>query len=180
MPTRVITPASVEPITLTDAKAHLRVDSTEDDTYISALISAARDYTEGFQKRSIAVQTLELTLDYFPLTIPLKRGPIQAVTSVKYTKADGSSVTIAPSEYLLTSTGDIYPVHCWPSATLIRVEGVQVQYTAGYTTIPPATKQAMLLLIGHWYENREAVVIGKAPAKMPMAVESLLWLDRMW
>jgi uncharacterized phiE125 gp8 family phage protein len=180
MTLRTLILPTIEPVSLTDAKEHLRVDFTEDDSYILALISAARGYVEGFQKRSLAAQTLELTLDYFPSTIPLKRGPIQAVTSVKYTKADGSSVTIDPSEYLLTSTGDIYPVRCWPNAALVRVEGVQVQYTAGYTTIPPATKQAMLLLIGHWYENREAVVIGKAPAKMPMAVESLLWLDRMW
>lgn len=181
MPTRVITPVSVEPITLAEAKAHLRVDFLDDDAYITALISVARDYAEGFQKRSLATQTLELTLNNFVSIMHLQRGPVQSVTSVKYTPAGGTPVTLLPEAYQLTTSGEIYPVpSSWPCVGLIPAEGVQVRYVAGYTILPPATKQAILLLMGHWYENRETVTMGRTPVEVPFAATSLLWLDRAW
>lgn len=172
-----------EPVTLQEAKSHLRIDFSSDDDYIQALISVARDYAEGLQRRSIVSQTIELALNCFSPCIRLPRGPVQSIESVKYTQADGSVITIPSASYMLTSSDDVIPLpygSSWPCGMLIPADGVKIRYQAGYEVVPPATKQALLLLIGHWYENREEVVIGKTALEMPMAAKSLLWLDRTW
>jgi uncharacterized phiE125 gp8 family phage protein len=80
--------------------------------------------------------------------------------------------------------GDIIPAYSkwWPVDTLVPGDAVKVSFTAGYgTDIPRTTKQAMLMLIGNWYENREAVVLGtKTPSNIPFGVDALLSMDRMW
>lgn len=191
MATKVITPPTSEPVTLSEAKSHLRVDFADDDTYISGLISAARSYSEGFQKRSIPQQTLELSMDKFPVNsrtngscaIQLHSGPVQSVSSVKYTKSDVTVVTMtAGTDYLVNSRDQIVPVTTWPVVDLISTDAIKIQYTAGYSSVPPATKQALLLLIGHWYENREAIIAQSrgVAQELPLAVQSLLSLDRDW
>lgn len=186
MALKLITAATVEPITLTLTKLHLRVDHTDEDTLISALISAAREYCEGFQRRSIAVQTWELTMDSFPLEIRLPQPPLVSVTYIKYKDKDGSEMTLSASDYVVNSDEEPGKVvlaygKSWPYVTLYPTGAIKVRYLAGYTTelVPLRTKQAMLLLIGSWYENREAVNIGKVAAPVPFAVDALLWLDRV-
>lgn len=176
---RVVTPPASEPITLVEAKSHLRVDFPEDDAYITSLITVARDYAEGFQRKSISNQTLELTQNYFTTPIILERGPVRSVTSIKYTLEDGTVKTVDPSTYLLTVDGYIVPKTYWPTDRLQIVDGVKVVYEAGDSTaIPPSTKHAILLTIGHWYETREPIIVGKTVAKVPLSATSLLWLDR--
>jgi uncharacterized phiE125 gp8 family phage protein len=186
---RVISQPTQEPISLGEAKRHLRAEEfDDDDLYISSLIMVARDYVEGFQNRSLAPKTYELILDTFPCNrgykpIRLPRTPVSSVLSVKYTLANGSTtVTHPPASYVVKADGDIVPAYnkLWPSDELTSGDAVKIQYTAGYTEIPAATKQGMLLLIGNWYENREPVVMGKTVEKIPFTVDMLLSLDRMW
>ncbi|MFK7695400.1 head-tail connector protein [Paenibacillus sp. HJGM_3] len=181
MPTRVITPPAVEPVTLAEVKAHLRIDFTDDDVYLSALISAARDYAEGFQHRSLVPQTLEYTDHCFSPVVRLRRGPVTEIVSVSYTAIDGSEQTITPADYTLTSNDELIPKYgtYWP-LTIGYGDAVRIRYKAGYTDVPCATKQAMLLLIGHWYENRESVTVGRTAVELPLAATSLLWMDRTW
>jgi uncharacterized phiE125 gp8 family phage protein len=151
----------------------------------------ARDYAEGLQRRTLAVTTYELIMDSFPQVkyryssyspIKLEKLPHTSVASITYTLADNSVQTLPVSAYLVKESGEIVPAvgYNWPNAALAAGDAVKVRYTAGYTTetIPPSTKHGLLLLIGHWYENREAVVIGKIPAKVPLAAQSLLDMDR--
>ena len=197
-----MTPLTVEPLSLAEAKAHLRVDITftDDDAYISALISAARDYAEGFQNRSLGPVTLAYYLDAFPrgrkrglngsrfyptyLPIRLPRTPIVTVTSVSYKTANGSTTIVPTSDYVVKADGDIIPAYgkIWPVDELTTGDAVKVTYAAGYGigAVPPTTKQGMLLLLGNWYENRESVIIGKTVFKVPLAAEALLWMDRSW
>jgi uncharacterized phiE125 gp8 family phage protein len=179
---RVITAPTTEPISLPEAKSHLRVDFIDDDAYISGLISAARVYAEGFQGRSLAPTTLELIQDTFSSSIKLRRGPVNSVTSITYTRADGTVVTLPTTDYIVKADGDIITAYhkFWPVDELVPGDAVKVTYQAGYTSAPQSTKQALLLLIGHWYENREAVVVGKEPKELPLAVNALLWMDRSW
>lgn len=182
MPTKVITPPDVEPVSLVEAKAHLRIDFSDDDAYILALILAARGFAENFQRRSLASQTLELTEHCFSPVVRLQKGPVTAIVSVSYTAPDGSVQTISSGGYTLTSNDELIPPWgtYWPLTTGVG-DAVRIRYTAGYDSIPATTKQAMLLLIGHWYENREAVVVGmRPPTELPMAATSLLWMDRTW
>lgn len=165
-------------MSLSEAKSHLRVDFVDDDDYITSLIHVARDFAEGFQKKSIVGHTVELTQDFFSREIRLEKGPVKSVTSVKYVLEDGSEVVIDPLTYLLTVDDKIVPKQFWPASILQKVDGVRVTYETGEAIVPPATKHAILLLVGNWYENREPAVLGKTVANIPFTVESLLWMDR--
>jgi uncharacterized phiE125 gp8 family phage protein len=170
----------VEPISLAEAKSHLRVDFSDDDAYITALISVARDYAEGYQKRSLGTCTLELTQDYFTNPIYLEEGPVQSVTSVSYTRLDGTIGTVPNTSYILTVDGKLVPKSFWPVDSLQNADAVKVVYTAGPTAIDPSTKQGMLLLIGHWYEYREPVLSGKTVANLPFSAKQLLHMGKAW
>lgn len=178
---RVKTQPASEPISLKEAKKHLNIedDFTEDDVYITSLITVAREYAEGFQKKSICGYTLELLQDSFTDPIILEKGPVQSVTSVKFTRADGSQVVIAPSDYILSSDGRLYAKSYWPMDTLMKVDGVRVEYVTGENPIPLATKQAILLLISNWYENREPMTKG-VTSKVPFSVQALLYMGKEW
>ncbi len=184
---RVVVPPEEEPVSLEEAKAHLRVDGYHEDALIAALITAAREYAEGFQQRALVTQTLELTLDCFPISgeIELPRPPIQAVESITCTLADGSTITVDPSSYVVDApSGRLALAYgaSWPAVTLAPVGGVKIRYRAGYgdaTKVPAKVKQAILLIVGHWYANREDVVVATVANRLPMAAEALLWQDRL-
>lgn len=182
--TVVVEPA-VEPITLEEAKCHLRVTVTEDDVLIEGLIRAAREQIELECSRALIKQTLELALDAFPCPwITLPRPPLLSVTSITYTDVNGTTQTLATSEYTVDTRrepAEIVPAwgKSWPSTREVQ-NAVVVRYVAGYGDdpglVPEALKLAAKMLIGHWYENRESVVIaqGLTPATVPMAVDRLL------
>jgi len=182
----VSTPPAEEPITLTEAKLHLRVDDDADDALIAALITAARQRIEAATWRSLITQTLVLRLDEWPAgnCIELPRPPLVSVTSVQYTDEAGSTTTFASSNYLVSTAGDpgaivLKSTSAWPTATPQAVDGVTVTYVAGYgeaVDVPQIIKQAILMTVGHWYENREEAVVGAGftGAKVPFAVQSII------
>ena len=179
MPTLVTPPAS-EPLTVAQAKSHLRVDHTDDDTLITGYIEASRQYVEERCWCSVQAQTWKLLLNdwpHEPLTLP--RGPVVSISSVRYQTAINTWVTLASDQYALLQDGRWWLAYDmqWPTTALYGWEPVEITYTAGVGA-STALRQAMLLLIGHWYENREAVVVtpGVTAVKVPLAVDSLLYL----
>jgi uncharacterized phiE125 gp8 family phage protein len=167
-----------EPVDLDLAKAQVKQDSADDDVLILHYISVARDEVERLTGLSLLTQTWKLYLDRFPRfgaletwpwpgtpsgAILLPRFPVQAVSSVQWLGADGTTNTIDPTTYTLDTAGRpprLTPTatQFWPSNALVPQAGVIVTLTAGYTTvagIPPTLRQAMLLAIGEMYENRE-------------------------
>lgn len=184
---KLITPPSTEPVTLTEVKSQLRIDSTTEDTYLGTLITAAREYCEMFQNRAFVSQTWELTLDTwpcFPLKLPMPQ--LVSVTSIKYYDTANVETTWASSNYFVdvdSETGRVglgYNISL-PTTTLRPINAVKIRYVAGYAdaaAVPLRTKQAILMLVGHMHENRETV----SPVdlkEIPFAVSSLLWLDRI-
>lgn len=201
----VVTAPAAEPVLLATAKAHLRVDGTDENDLITALIVAARQYVENRCDLALINQTLQLTLDSFvnsPRRIPLSlqeqisaptllspdkirlpRSPVTAITSISYVDGSGNTVTVAANANTLwrlakssmQSVITPYFGTCWP-VTAVVPGAVQITYTAGYgaagTAVPGAITQAMLLMIGHWYKNREAV--SEEQFSVPMAVDALL------
>lgn len=175
---------SCEPITLAEAKLHLRVDADDDDDLITALIQGAREWAENYTRRSFVQRGLELRMDSFPAEILLPRGPVQSVTAVKYTDSAGSLQTVSTDLYQTDLYGTpprivLVSGATWPTPKLGAVNAVLVQYTAGYPepetspqgmadNVPAAVKAAIKILVGYWYENREAA------AQVPMAVKALL------
>ena len=181
---------SVEPVTTAEAKTHLRVDTSDDDTYIAALITAARIYVEKAQRRALISQTWAWTLDEFPSGLtPLEppHAPLQSVTSIAYTDADGDSQTWASSGYDVDTTsfvGRIVPGYgeSYPG-TRDEIDAVTVTYVAGYgaasTDVPDTTIHAIKLMVAHWHENREPVISGTIIAPVPMTAEALINIEKI-
>ena len=176
------TAPSVEPITTAEAKAHLNVTSADDDTYIDTLVVAARQKTESYLNRSLITQTWNLYLDKFESKIILPRAPIQSVSSIKYIDTNGAEQTLSSAVYTVDTDaepGQVYLAYeqSWPDIRTME-KAVDVEYIAGYgdagTDVPQVIKQAMLLLVGHYYERREETIVGTIISTVPMAYEPLL------
>src|SRR5690606_16988288 len=180
----------VEPVALEDAKIHLRVDGDEEDAWIRRAIVAAREYCEDFQGRAYTSRTLRLGLERWPSgrAIYLPKPPLQAVEAITYTLADGTQHTMDPSLYVVDADAEPGVIHLrpeawWPSGPLQPGLPIRVAYTAGYgdaDSVPMSVRQAILLLVGHWYEHREAVVVGSLSRQLEFAVATLLWPERVW
>jgi uncharacterized phiE125 gp8 family phage protein len=174
----LVTPPTVWPVTLDEARAHLRVRHTDENNYITALIKAATRYVEQTLSTSIAEQTWKLTLDSFSDYIELPRGPVASVDSVEYVDADGETQTADDADYTVDLAGNRQWIvrnseASWPD-TLSGINAVSVTYTAGMNPAPDDLKHAILLLIGHWYAVRETVNVGNITTEMPFAVDALL------
>ena len=179
---------AVEPISLTEGKLHLRIDSTAEDVLICSLIKAARQYCENYQQRAYITQTLELWLDRFPdidiIDVPLP--PLQSITSIKYYDTANIAHTFASSEYFVDSKSQPGRVSLaygkfWPTDTLRPTNGVCITFVAGYgsaaSAVPATACYAILLLVAHYYENREAAGASQI-YQAPLSVDALLWQER--
>lgn len=185
---KLLTAPTVEPVTTAEAKTNMRVTSSDDDTFIGTLITAARRYAEQHCRRAFVNQTWDLYLDDWPgddyIVIP--RPPLVSVTHVKYTDSGNTVNTWAAANYIVDSYREPGRVVLgygisWPTATLRPTSAINVQYVAGYgaaaANVPQEIKQAILLLVAHWYENREAVLVGSISKATEFAVNALLGID---
>jgi len=185
---RLVTAPTVEPVTLSEAKQHLRVTDDADNAYITNLIVAARQAVESGEswslERSLINSTWRLTLDGFAArvsVIELPRPPVASITSITYDDAANVAQTMASNRYRLLSDAEparVMPVYNdeWPEA--ISYPGsVRITYVSGYgataATVPQAIKQAVLLLVGDMYENRESILVGVNSGVLP-TVRALL------
>ena len=185
----VTTAPTFEPISLAEAKLNLRVDGNDEDTLISRLISVARRYCEREGRMTIPRATLKMTLDAFPCgTVPLliPNPPLVSVSSIAYVDTSGTAQTWAAENYKVVAAGmcegRLAPAYgqIWPAARR-EIGAVEITYLAGYAdagSIPATTIQAMHLLIGHWYANREAIATGTITKTIELAVDALLWCER--
>jgi len=180
----VSTPPTIEPVTLAEAKTHCRVDIDDDDTLLERLISSARVYCESVCRRAFIEQTLQLRCDSFPAEFRLPRPPFMSIASdgLKYYNTAGMLTTLAASQYqtdVSSLVGRIVPAYgcSWPSARG-QTDDVLVTYKAGFgataALVPAPIRQAILMMVGHWYDHREPVVIGAPVANLPLAVDALL------
>jgi uncharacterized phiE125 gp8 family phage protein len=186
MASKLITAPATEPVTVAEAKAHLRVDSADDDALITALIVAARQGAEHITGRALMPQTWELALDGFKDVIGLQKAPLTSITSIKYLDTAGALQTMSASDYLLDSHSEparVMPAYgtSWPS-TRDQANAVLIRFIAGYAdaaTVPQEIKQWMLLRIGMLYENRESVATGVTLTELPF-VDRLLDAYKVW
>lgn len=186
----IVTPPAAEPVSLAEAKLHLRIDVNDEDTLVESYITAAREWCELAARRAFVTQTLALRLAEWPCgdCIQLPRPPLASVTSITYTDSAGANQTMTSADYLVYATAEPGLVQLgygksWPSATLQLGPSIVITYVAGYgnaAAVPKRYKQAILLMTGHFYENREQVIAvpGISLAEVPLAVQSLLMIDR--
>lgn len=183
-----ITPPAILPVSLAEAKAHLRVDHNDDDALIEGLIAAATDHLDGWTGilgRCLVEQTWQYNSDVSGSCVMLPLGPVISISGIT---AGGD--TLDPSTYALKTDAGGRAYVEFDSVPASRL--VNVTYKIGYATIPEvpadgetpavpaqstvpaALKVAILLLVGNWYANREAMVVGATVEKLPFAVESLI------
>lgn len=183
MGTSVIkTAPAEEPVTLAEAKLHLKQDETADDALITSQIAASREQCEMLTQRKFITQTWTTYWDKFPSRFYLMSAPMVSITSIKYLDDDGNEQTLAADQYALSPAHEPGLIQkafdvSWPSTRTIQ-DAVYVEAIYGYgaaAAVPDSIKAAMKLLIAHWYENREEVTIGVAGAEMPVAAERLLF-----
>lgn len=188
--TRQTAPA-VEPVTLAEAKAHLRVDDSNSDAEIAAMVQAAREWVEQYLDRTLVHTQWVMRFDKFPDSgiepVELPRPPMvtsgtATAVTVTFTTEPGATSTYSTAEYRVdrfATPGTVLPIYgtTW---TPHRQDdnAISVTWWAGYgptgSSVPAAIKHAMLMLVGHWYENRGAVLVGSISKPLEYAVESLL------
>ena len=191
----LIEPPIYQPVTLLEAKAHLRVVDSDEDTLIAILVDAATHHIENFMGRSLAAQTWQLVLDAFPLDeIKIPKPPLIDVLSVKYDDTTGTEQTVDPLNYEVDTANEpgwVLPITGvgWP-ATIDAINAVRIQYRAGYITtdsppeedaaaIPSDIKAALFLTLGSLYEHREDVIVGTITAQLPWGAETILRKHRV-
>lgn len=179
---KVITPPSVEPLTLAEVKARLSINDTLDDADITAHITAAREAAESYTGLALIDTEIELALDAFPSEIALPIMPVSSITSVTYQDADNVTQALAASDYVFD---DYSPIHRivpasgvdWPD-TYDTINAVRVKFTAGYgaagSDVPEAIRNALLIAVGHWIRFQAEAESGVGPTRMPMQFFDLL------
>jgi uncharacterized phiE125 gp8 family phage protein len=179
---RVVTPPVAEPVTLSEAKDHLRLEGVEDDGYVTTLVQAARQHVEEVCWRGVVAQTWEAVLERFPdcSEMELPGGNLGSIVSITYVDAEGASRTLDPATYeadAVSVPGRLILAYgkCWPS-TRCQWNAVRVRYTVGWEVaeVPAPIRQAMLLLVAHLYEQRTPEITGTTVAKVAFAVDALL------
>lgn len=177
----VITAPTVEPLTLAEVKTHLRVNNTLENDLITALITAARQWVEGYTMRPLMTQTLQANYDELnSLEILLNKFPIQSITSVKYIDTNGTEQTVNSSTYetdLISPIGRILLTSI-PSYKK-TLNAIKIRFVAGYTSadlVPKTYRSAMLLLIAHLYENKQQAQ-SQTLTEIPFGIRVLLDID---
>ncbi len=174
---------AIEPVTLADAKAHLRVDGAAEDTLITALIQVARLQVEAALGLALIQQGWTWRIDRWPSTgaIELPLRPVASITQVRAQNADLSFTVALLTSYLLDGRGE--PPRLVPTGAGLPLPGVaalgcEINFTAGYgalaADVPTPLRQAILLLIAHWFENREPTSEGTQARPIPDTVNALL------
>lgn len=186
------TPPAVEPVTLSEAKNHLRVDATTDDAYIGSLIQAAREWVEAYLDRTLVDTQWTMRLDQFPDDgtdpVELPRPPMaktaaRTAVSITYTLESGSTAAMSANEFRVdrdSTPPSVLPLYssAWP-VHRHDDNSVTVTWWGGFgaagSDVPAAIRHAMLMLIGHWYEQRGAVLAtGAMPQEIEFGVSALL------
>jgi uncharacterized phiE125 gp8 family phage protein len=181
--------AAVEPVLLEDAKLHLRVKHTSEDSLIQRQIRLAREYVEAVSHRQLIDATWTLYLDAFPAIIYPPLPPLSSVSSLKYYDTDNTLQTLTENTDFTVDIRNeparIEPEYgtSWPS-TRDRFNAIQLTYVAGYgtagTDCPEWAIQAIMLLLANWYENREPIIVGAMSNEVAKSVNDLLLLDPIW
>ncbi len=177
-------PPAVEPVSLAEAKAHLRIDGNTEDTLLQSLMLAARVHLELVLARAFIAQGWTYLRDTWPaareLALPL--APVASVTSVVVIAADGTRATLDPAAYLLDGSGNTPRLVLAGSTPLPRpgrvANGIEITFVAGHGStgadVPAPLRHAILLLAAHWYENRQPVEIGLAGEPLPLTIAELI------
>lgn len=183
MSLKLITPPSIEPVTIEDVKLHTRISHDVEDQLLGMWINSAREQAEDYMRRAFVSRVYELSFDYFPkLPLSLPMSPVSAVASVTYIDYENTSTVMDLSNLIIDLDSDPARIaHAygltWPSVTLRPINSVKIRYTAGYgataESIPAKIIDTILLCCSWKNENRTA-------EKFPEELFGYLKPDRLY
>lgn len=183
MTAALITGPALEPVSLADVKAHLRVDGDDDDLLLQAAIVSARYHVETLTRRFLIEQTWRVYLDAWPRKriVRLPPAPLISVDAVTVYDANGDPQTVDPDDYEVDTAavpGRVILAAAAPAPAARAVNGIEIDVTVGYgpssVDVPAALRQAVLMLVTHWYEHRGAVGHDLAVLVAPLGFEALV------
>lgn len=183
---RTVDPA-VEPVTVAEAKANLRLDHDSEDELLAGLIRAARDEVERFAGLALIDQSWRCAIDRLPRSgmVLLRRHPVREIISVTVYGRDGEASILDPADYQIDSLSRPARLHFFRCPEPVRaMNGIEIDFRAGFgeagTDVPDLLKRAMLQLVAHWYEFRASfAAAGDQPVSYPAGYERLIAPYRM-
>ena len=177
-----VTLSSTPLFTTAEAKDFLKVDTTADDTLIDNLVKAATEscqiYTNQYFMTTIVKQYSDTWAEFYTLY----KSPVSAIAEIKYYDSDDTEQTLASSNYILDNVSKPARIGIAVDGTLPnlanRINAVYDEYTVGYgddsVDVPDGIKQAVLLTLGNWYENRQSVITGRTATELPLSSQYIL------
>jgi uncharacterized phiE125 gp8 family phage protein len=176
-------PAS-EPVSLDDAKAYLKLDSTDDDALVTTLITAARLHIEGTTGQALLSQSWRVVVDDWPPAglIRLPVSPLTSLTAITAYDRDGNPSALSLAGVLWDATAAptvlFLPASFGAGVPLRDRQGIEIDYVAGFggdpADVPATLIQALLTLVAYWYENRDAVLIAGSGSVIPAGIDLML------
>lgn len=169
-----------EPVSLAEARAFLKVDDIAEDGLITTLIGAARLHIEGVTGRALLAQGWRLVLDTWPADrqVKLPVTPFMAVTEISAFDADGVAHDVPLAQVLGEPDRLLLPAMVTGMPLLRERQGIEIDYLAGFGTdpadVPADLLQALLLLVGYWFEHRDAVIVAGSGSVVPSAFERMV------
>lgn len=174
---------AAEPVTVGDAKAHLRIDGATEDVLIGSLLLTSRLHIEQALSIALITQQWRLVLDRWTkrnaVEIPLS--PLQEVSAVRVRQSPAAFETLMPTTYVVDLASKP-PRLVWNGAPRpdpqVAANGIEIDFTAGFgataASVPAPLKHAILMLTAHWYEHRDPIEVGSTSARIPDAVNDLI------
>lgn len=168
-----------EPYTVPELKEQIIHELDEEASLLSHYITVSRQWAESYAALVFPVQSFRLTVDCFTPEIELEKSPLISVVSVKYDDRNGVEQTLPSGQYVVRHRDDgnyLVPPYgeCWPT-TELGYDKVRIEYQAGYQTVPAVAVQAMMLIAGDLYNNREDSVLGSFSfEQVPLSARRLL------
>ena len=181
MKTYTFEQAATFPVSLSEAKNHLKVDISDDDNLITSLIESATQLSEEYTNRFFITTVVIQTCSTFEESKELFKSDVSGVTTIKYYDSTNTQVTWSSANYIVANQYKPCQIELadninYPGITN-RIDAIEITYNVGYgeeSTVPEAIKQAILLTIGNWYANRQSIVVGRTFSELSQSAKWLL------
>ena len=186
MPLKRTVDPEVLPVSLPEVRQHTRVTNHDDDAHLKTLMESATRHIELLSRKQLITQTWRVTGCNWPGSIiELPKRPLVSVTTVKYHDTAGNQQTVDSGLYTVdtdATPGRIVLNHgeSWPT-NRGHTNDIEITFVCGFgdaSDVPDTLRHAIKMMVGHWNENREAVMVGVVAANTPMAVKDLYFAER--